>query len=213
MVGRCNYISCGTMDKLVVITHPHFLPHEARLIVAALDAGAHYMHLRKPCADRSLVEPLLEEIPRQYHPRIVLNDCHELALHYDVCALHLNARHPVAPAWWSGAVTASCHTMAEVAERKEYCKYVLLSPIYDSISKQGYREAFTHDALITATRQGVIDDKVVALGGVTPYNISLLQQYGFGGAAVLGSVWNNSDADSVKSIVEKLKNNMLCYNL
>ena len=79
--------------------------------------------------------------------------------------------------------------MEEVIERKPTMNYVFLSPIFDSISKQGYRSAFDHATLKKAAHEGIIDHKVVALGGVTRQRISLLAEYGFGGAAMLGDIW------------------------
>ena len=78
--------------------------------------------------------------------------------------------------------------MEEVKRYKDACDYVLLSPIFDSVSKQGYASAFTDETLREASKDGIIDHKVVALGGVTPDKIDYLQQLNFGGAAMLGCV-------------------------
>lgn len=67
--------------------------------------------------------------------------------------------------------------------------YVFLSPIFDSISKSGYRSAFSYARLRDAADRGVIDEKVVALGGVTFDKIPLLSSLHFGGAAMLGAIW------------------------
>ena len=64
--------------------------------------------------------------------------------------------------------------------------YVFLSPIFDSISKVGYNSAFTEDMLRDASVKGIIDEKVVALGGVTFEKISYLKELNFGGAAMMG---------------------------
>lgn len=65
---------------------------------------------------------------------------------------------------------------------------MFLSPIFDSISKHGYGSAFSHETLRKAAAEGIIDEKVVALGGVTPENAGWLEKLGFGGAAMLGCV-------------------------
>ena len=38
---------------------------------------------------------------------------------------------------------------------------------------------------------------MIALGGVTPENMSLVQDYGFGGAAVLGGLWKGLSRDEI----------------
>ena len=53
----------------------------------------------------------------------------------------------------------SCHSLEEVAKYKATCDYVFLSPIYDSISKEGYPSAYTTDSLQKARQAGIIDAK------------------------------------------------------
>ena len=85
---------------------------------------------------------------------------------------------------------------------------MFLSPIYASISKRGYEAAFTPEMLRTAADEGMIDDKVVALGGVTPDKLPQLQVLGFGGAAVLGALWqayaSAADLHALRSAWEAL---------
>ena len=94
------------------------------------------------------------------------------------------------PDGWQGHVSRSCHSLEEVKQYKNACDYVFLSPIFDSVSKQGYVSAFAYETLKQASGDGIIDGKVVALGGVTPDKISRLRSLNFGGAAMLGCVNN-----------------------
>ena len=41
-----------------------------------------------------------------------------------------------------------------------------------------------------AKEEGIIDDKVVALGGMSVERLPLVRSWGFGGVAFLGDVWN-----------------------
>ncbi|MBO7318079.1 MAG: thiamine phosphate synthase, partial [Bacteroidales bacterium] len=67
------------MKRLIVITSPQLIENEAELLVTALDAGADYLHLRKPHSTCSEVAKLIDSIPCKYHPQIVLHDHHSLA--------------------------------------------------------------------------------------------------------------------------------------
>ncbi len=87
----------------------------------------------------------------------------------------------------------SCHSLEEVVHYKKCCDYVFLSPVFNSISKRGYRSAFTDEEFVLAAQCGVIDSKVFALGGVSDSSLCYLAQRGFGGAVVLGDVWENID--------------------
>lgn len=67
-----------------------------------------------------------------------------------------------------------------------------MSPIYDSISKEGYNSPYTAEELRQAGKDKIIDGKVMALGGITPENILEVKDFGFGGAVVLGTCGVNS---------------------
>ena len=61
--------------------------------------------------------------------------------------------------------------------------------IFDSISKPGYHSAFTAQQLAEARQQGLIDHRVMALGGVTFNQVNNVMKMGFGGAMILGDAW------------------------
>ena len=90
---------------------------------------------------------------------------------------------------YRGTVSRSCHSLEEVATHRTATDYLFLSPVFDSISKQGYRSAFPPAALREAAAAGIIDEKVLALGGVSEANLPEVRDYGFGGAALLGDIW------------------------
>jgi thiamine monophosphate synthase len=90
---------------------------------------------------------------------------------------------------WKGSISRSCHSFEEIKEWKDRCNYLSLSPIYDSISKQGYLSAFSREQIEKAVAEGIIDNKVLALGGVTFDKVEEVERLGFGGAMVLGDAW------------------------
>ena len=87
------------------------------------------------------------------------------------------------------SISRSCHSLDEVSESRFY-DYVFLSPIFDSISKEGYKQGFTSEQLNKAKVRKIIDGRVIALGGITAENIFMANSYGFGGVAVLGDLWS-----------------------
>ena len=111
-----------------------------------------------------------------------------------------------------GTVSGSCHSFEEVLEAR-FCDYVFLSPIFDSISKAGYKQGFTSEQLQDAKERMIINERVIALGGITADNIYIVRAYGFGGVAVLGSLWGNyaidRDSNELLQRFNKLKNKCL----
>lgn len=189
---------------LIAITSPDFLPGEGDRIASLLRGAFWRVHIRKPGAKAAELKALLDSIPAWCLPRLVLHDHQELALDYRVGGIHLNSRQrsllPELRAFTAFAddgsatgrrltVSRSCHSLGEVAARKATADYLFLSPIFDSISKQGYRSRFSADELRRAAAEGIIDGRVFALGGVTMERVPVIEEIGFGGAAMLGSVW------------------------
>lgn len=180
---------------IIVITLPDFIVGESEKIVRLLQ-HVDLLHIRKPKASREEVERLICSIPVEYHSRLVLHDHHVLAGKYNLYGIHLNSRNPLPPDEWNGSVSRSCHSFEEVEQWKARCNYVSLSPIFNSISKEGYLSAFTEEELKEAHAKGIIDEKVMALGGVTFSKINKLLDLGFGGAMILGDAWTEASITS-----------------
>lgn len=191
--------------KWIAITSPDFLPGEASAIVMLLQSGINIVHLRKPQADVSACRKLIEEIPPQYYPRIVLHQHFELCNKYHLRGIHLNSRNSTIPVQFEGHISCSCHSFQEVKEKKGKVDYVFLSPIFDSISKQGYQSAFTIESLQQAQQEGIIDSKVIALGGITANKIPVLRSLSFGGAALMGDLWNRYQTDGPNELKRYLR--------
>jgi len=175
----------------IVITLPDFFSGEAERIVQLLSRDdVDLIHIRKPQASREAVEQLLQQLPPAIYGRLVLHDHHALAAEKGLYGIHLNSRNPKPLTGWKGSVSKSCHSLEELAEcQQENYNYMSLSPIFDSISKQGYRAAFTEDQIREARQQGIINERVLALGGVTFDKIKQVLEMGFGGAMILGDAW------------------------
>lgn len=189
--------------KLVVITMPDFFADEAECIAALFRNGLQYLHLRKPKASAAEYRTLLRQIDPCYYDRIVLHDHFELLEEFPLKGVHLNSRNPQPPVGWCGHVSRSCHSLEEVETYKPHCDYLFLSPIYDSISKEGYGATFTEHTLLQAKEAGVIDEEVVALGGMTDEHLPAVKSCGFGGAAFLGYVWNPFVHEDMDKGIEK----------
>lgn len=169
--------------RKIAITVPEFFDGEAQAITALLCRGDfERVHIRKPGATASQMEALIREIPSELYPRLSLHDCLEVAAKLNLGGVHLNSRNPQVPPGWCGLVSRSFHSPTELNSAPY--DYAFLSPIYPSISKPGYRGDFNLDAL-----RGVVDDRIFALGGVTPERFKEIESIGFGGVAMLGSVW------------------------
>ena len=174
----------------IVITLPTPCIGEAERIAQLLQSSADLVHIRKPGYSAEETERLILSIPEVFRNRLVLHDHHEFATTYHLHGIHLNSRNPTSPQGFTLSVSRSCHSLEEVKEWKDRCSYVSLSPIFDSISKQGYHSAFTREEILQAHADGIIDSKVMALGGVTFRRMEEVASMGFGGGMILGDAWH-----------------------
>lgn len=172
----------------IAITKPYAVDGEDAIIRHLLANGFDIVHLRKPDADICYCRDLLRRLSPSERRRIVIHDYYLLYDEYSLRGIHINKNLASYPADYHGTRTRSCHAFEEVVRYKQECDYLFLSPIFDSISKIGYRSKFSHDELLSASRSGVIDSKVVALGGVTADKIAYLQSLHFGGVAMMGAI-------------------------
>lgn len=174
--------------RLIAITKPDFYDGEAAFIKKLFESGFDIVHLRKPNSDIDNCRNILNELSSEERNKIIIHDYHELYEEFSLKGIHINKNIVKYPEGYQGFKTRSCHSLEEVKLYKNDFDYVFLSPIFDSISKQGYKSAFTEDELRRASEEGIIDEKVVALGGVTYDKIPLLKDLGFGGAAMMGGI-------------------------
>lgn len=189
----------------IVITSPGFLQGEADFIDRLFGHGLDRLHLRKPGAEIGECRRLLDGISREWLPQIVVHDNFGLCREYGLGGVHLNGRNPMAPPNHEGSVSRSCHSLEEISRYKGECDYLTLSPIFNSISKQGYMAAFGPGQLAAARDSGLIDSRVMALGGVTLENIPRVKELGFGGVAILGDVWQRMADGSVDEYLASLR--------
>ena len=202
--GLAIFANFASMFNLVIISEPGFFSGEAEALRRLLDGLECRVHLRKPGSAEEDMRRLVESLPEELRPRLTLQDHLQLATEYGVGGVHPTSRFPEIPPCWRGLVSRSCHSLDEVAACQD-ADYLFLSPIFDSISKSGYRSAFTDAQLRSASE---IDGHVYALGGVRPENFPLLKEYGFGGAALLGHVWRDCSPEGIRRVSEEIKSYM-----
>ena len=189
---------------LLIISPEQRLASEHQVLAQLFAADLTTFHVRKPNWTRAELEAYLKVIPAQHYPRIVLHTHYELALEYPLKGIHLTTRARQEPGLGrllrqlrGRSISASLHSLAEVARHRRRYDYVFLSPIFDSTSKADYRSSFklpeVQRALAAGQRRRGYRPQVVALGGITPATVGLARQAGFAGAAVLGGIWQQPD--------------------
>lgn len=172
------------MMRTIVITPEEVMPGESAAICRMLEGGAWRVHIRHPHATPEEVMRIIADIPACRRARISVHDHFDAATAMGVGGVHLNSRNPQPPAGWRGMVSRSCHSVEET-DADTGADYLFLSPVFDSISKPGYLARFD----LAELKQARLGQRVFALGGVRPRHFAMLENLGFGGAAMLGAAW------------------------
>lgn len=179
----------------VVITYPIAFLSELKQIVQVLEKEDCRLHLRKPDYSEAEYETLIQSIPAKYHSRIVLHDYFHLAEKYKVAGLHFSTQKRSQISKLADlkisklSLSTSTHSLNELGALDGQFDYAFLSPIFPSISKQGY-EGNLDMEVVRSYLHKPHQTKVIALGGIDDSKITQLQQWGFDGYAMLGSVWH-----------------------
>jgi len=190
--------------ELLVITPEQEVALEIETCSALLENGLHRLHVRKPDWDRDLLREYLTAFPMKFRPRISIHSHHSLAEEMDLGGIHLKAKQ--SKIINSKVRSSSFHSYAGVAMATNDLSYGFLSPIYDSISKKGYRSKFSTPELesFLSSKRSI---KVIALGGITKHNIGQTKRLGFDGAALLGVLWEKKSKNERINVFEKIVRN------
>jgi thiamine monophosphate synthase len=175
---------------LAVITWPGDVPGEAGYLEGMLEAGLEKLHLRKP---GGTVEWLLERLAPRWAPKLVVHGSVGLASRYGVPQVHgAVERAGDGNGGRSGggdagrpAVSTSVHSWEELKRLPAGLAYAFISPVFDSISKPGYKAA----ADLLTMPSGPLPCRPVGMGGVSADTIGLMMSRGWTGAALLGWIW------------------------
>ena len=181
--------------KIIAITTPQIIEEDAFLIKHLLERGIDIIHLRKPDADINECRNLLAQLTQEERAKIIIHDFPELYFEFSLKGVHINRNVTSLPHGYDGYKTRSCHSLEEIIKYKNDYDYLFLSPIFDSISKVGYKSGFSGQELLEASVCGIIDEKVIALGGVTFDKIPYLKELHFGGVAMIGGLYNMKALD------------------
>ena len=177
-------------ESPILITLPRILKNEAETLAALCGAGVSVIHIRKPEASEPEIEELLKTLQAlgADMSRLTIHYNEPLARKYGLGGVHLRIEELLAGAGEGLRRSCSAHGWTEAERAATDADYVFLSPLFDSISKPGYRSAI--DPAEAAERLRRRKGRIVALGGIRPANLARVRRIGFDGAAVLGAAWS-----------------------
>lgn len=165
--------------KLIIISSPHSeatlakagIHNEHEMITSMFEQGLEMFHVHKPAFSKSEIGKFIQKIPDHFRDRIYL--------------------HSFFPKF---------HSLEDMKQYRPSStgQIVFLSPVFDSISKQGYKSEFSEQMnKFTQLKPELMAEikgrNIVALGGIDTDKIELARKVGFKGVASLGAIWSSKD--------------------
>ena len=193
--------------RLVVLSNPSSLVDEHLIIEYMFELGLQHFHVRKPDYSIDDVRKYINKIPRKHWDKLQLHTFPELYREFDGAGIHFNRNNPETREkyTWNCPKTISTHEEWELKDLTDNISYAFLSPVFNSISKQGYNSLFEPDDLKSFLDALNIQGDVIALGGVESDKIQRCYEMGFDGVGVLGAVWEVYKESGVQQSIEQFK--------
>ena len=188
--------------KLVIMTKSTFFVEEDKILSSLFDEGLDNLHLFKPGSSPMYSERLLTLLPEDYYRKITVHDHYYLKQEYDLAGIHIDNPTAPVPDGYKGKYSRTCTDLAQLKDMKKKSQYIFLKNIFDCIEFKEEKSSFTLNQLEMAAKEGLIDKKVYALGGMSLENIKVAKALGFGGVVICGDLWNRFDIHNEKDYKE-----------
>lgn len=172
---------------IILISNSAPVKDEHKIISQIFDEGLEIFHLRKKEYPESELRTFIGNIPEEHWQKIVLHSHYHLAGEYGLRGIHVPHNFNGKAA--SGTLSVSFHSPEEILKSELPFDYGFLSPVFDSISKEGYKSRFNADELKLFLKD--TKAKIIALGGIDEDKIETVREMGFSGIALLGAVWQS----------------------
>ena len=177
----------NTMSKIVIISPEYHFPNENKIVQEMLELNPDFrFHLRKPTWTYAQCEAFLKEIALTFYSRISIHQHHNLIDQFPEIQIHL----PENKRTNTRSISTSFHLQKVMTEQVHNFDYFFCSPVFPSISKEGYSTEEKWDLSNCSTE---IKEKAVALGGMTTSNITEARKMGFQNFAFLGGIWQSEN--------------------
>lgn len=198
---------------LIAVSSSNRSKSEVSEVIKLFQNGLDFFHVWKPKFSTKQMDQYISMFPPQYHSRIVLHSKYDLAIKYDLKGIHLGKREMRNPirTWFtlfmlrrkkSNIEISTTHkSLSTLAKDKRNYSYVFFSPVFESISKKGYRSNYSHDQIRQAINQS--QTKVIGFGGINVDNIETAISIGFNGIAILGAFWK--EGVNTLAVFEQMK--------
>lgn len=176
---------------MIVITNPFSIENESQIIQQLFEEGLALLHIRKLSYSEKEMRNFLLNIDAIFHSKLVLHNYHKLTEEFEINRIHFSEKELANPARFQKPCryifSTATHSMETFNDLENEFEYAFLSPVFESISKEGYGKNST--ILEAIKNRTNFNSELVALGGINENNIKRALDSGFDSVALLGTIW------------------------
>ncbi|QQT26249.1 thiamine phosphate synthase [Sphingobacterium spiritivorum] len=179
---------------MIIISPDTITPQHLELIHSFPWSDELLYHLRLPFTPKDDIIHILKDIDRHLYPFIVLHYHKETALKAGIRRVHISPdkKKEISLPDTDLILSASTHHVDEFNSLDADIAYAFISPVYPSISKEGY-QATADFKIHNIQHRTNFNSRMIALGGITEYNISELKTLGYDDVAMCGYIWKHQN--------------------
>ncbi|MFB6305644.1 MAG: thiamine phosphate synthase [Flavobacteriales bacterium] len=166
-------------------------------------------HFRKYNISDEDARYFIKRINKEYSCKVIIHQRFHLIDIYGLGGYHIGKNIPRPPVEEAKVfISRPCHSLKELEKyrKDEGIDQVLLSPIFDSISKKGVKGEFDLNELKKDLNKPRDNFRVLALGGIDGENAKRAFDLGFDGVALKGAFWNKVEQNRLDEAIKMLEN-------
>lgn len=201
--------------KKIIYTPEQDVVSEIEKIVSMFEMGADFLYLRKPEKEIAYWYSYIEQFPFGWESKMITSDfklLHDLELggfHFKREAIkeisESDLKENLSMLKESKKISSvTAHNFDDLKKYDNAFDIVLISPLFDSISKKEYTGNWNFEKLreYLENRES-ISTLLIGQGGINDKNVLKINQLGLDGYALLGYLW-----DSKEDVAQQFKNLM-----
>lgn len=200
--------------KLEVVSSKKKVSGEIAAIVGLFEKGLETFHVRKNHYSKRKLSKYIRQIPKEYHNRIILHSHQVLALKFGLKGVLFSTKQIEKGGYFLRVkflskifkkdlfICRSYDNLSDLLAETKHYDFVILNPVFDSISDDPHATAFSKRAIESSIENSIL--KVHALGGVKLHNLDLLHKMGFKGAILNAHIWNDHENRIANFVEAKL---------
>jgi len=196
------------MNPVVFSYHLNIF-NEIKIIIGLFENGLEKFHLRKPEMSLDEYRNVIKSIPAEFHNRIMIHSHFELFGEFNLLGYHViaNKRESFVHLKENYVRSTFCYQFDEIENLGNQFNYVMIGPVFKSISVKNQNGSFSHEYLHEIFNSKRFIPKVVAIGGIKEDTTEIALNYGFDSVAILGSIWATyMESFDIKKTIDKYVN-------